>query len=85
MPEQLDAYEAQRRPEMSTYGDSIRWRDKNPDAFRAGAQFALDRLLAQWKQGPFDTFVRDMLTNTAARILAATGDPMLYEREDKGD
>jgi len=40
-------YDAIRRPEHSTLGDSVRCFERDPDVFTAGVQYALDRMLSR--------------------------------------
>lgn len=77
-----DPYTEVRRPEYSTLGDAYRMCEKHPEAFAAGAQYALDKLtgnsgpLSDLRGGVFDR-LQDSLRISAAEILtrALNGEP----------
>ena len=63
----MSAYNEVRRPEHSTLGDAAERFERDPDAFTAGAQNALDRLLNRLSRLPGDLYIETV----AADILEA--------------
>ena len=63
----MSAYNAVRRPEHSTLGDAAERFERDPDAFTAGAQNALDRLLYRFGDPCIETYIETV----AADILKA--------------
>lgn len=75
-----DRYGAVRRDEYSTLGDAYRMVRQDPEAFAAGAQYALDKMHAEWEQylkGVIADHTAEYLSNRAAEILqrAIDGEP----------
>lgn len=75
-----DSYSAVRREEFSTLGDAYRMCRQDPEAFAAGAQYALDKMHAEWEtymKGLIPDHTAKYLSNRAAEILqrALDGEP----------
>ena len=64
-----DRYGAQRRPEHSTIGDAHERRQRDPDAFTCGVQYALDRMVGHIDRILMDPHTAEYLTNLAADWL----------------
>jgi hypothetical protein len=62
-------YDEVRKREYSTFGDALRMRKRSPQVFAAGAQYALDRLLANLRYAPMDDSLRELVEYMAARVL----------------
>lgn len=71
-----DRYNAVRKYEHSTLGDSVERFDRDADAFTAGAQYALDNMLARLDGLPENVW-GDYITGSAADILANVHDGIL--------
>jgi hypothetical protein len=74
MTAQTDRYGLIRRPEHATLGDSIDRFDRDPDAFTAGVQHALDKMTATIDRLLMDPHTSEYLIGTAANILANVHD-----------
>lgn len=68
MTDKTSAYDEVRRPEHSTLGDAAERFERDPDAFTAGAQNVLDRLLYRLSRSPCDPYD---LETVVAEILDA--------------
>jgi hypothetical protein len=72
-----DPYGEVRRDEYSTLGDAYRMCRQDPEAFAAGAQYALDRLTNEHNGLTLEQHKREFLLLTAAETLtrALAGEP----------
>jgi hypothetical protein len=75
-----DPYGAVRRDEYSTLGDAYRMCRQDPEAFAAGAQYALDKMHAEWERymmGIIPAHTAEFLSSRATEILqrALDGEP----------
>lgn len=67
---QTDRYYATRKPEHSTLGDAADRFRRDPDAFTAGAQYALDSMTGTIDRLLMDPNTSEYLISRAAEILA---------------
>lgn len=72
-----DEYAATRRAEHATVGDSIERFDRDADAFTAGAQYALDRLIGHVDRLLMDPHTSEYLIGCASDILRSVHDGKL--------
>ncbi|MBU8830809.1 hypothetical protein [Mycolicibacterium goodii] len=63
-----DTYDLARRDEHSTLGDALERYERDADAFAAGAQYALDRIVADVRALPINLFA-GYICGTAADVL----------------
>lgn len=68
-----DRYKAERNPDHSTIGDSLTQYSIAGEAFTAGAQYALDRIVATIDRVLMDPNTSEYLTHRAADILSGLG------------
>lgn len=77
MTASTDKYAAVRRPEHSTVGDSVERYNRDPDAFAAGAQHALDKLTGSIDRLLMDPNTSEYLIGLAADVLSNVHDGIL--------
>lgn len=72
-----DRYDAIRRDEHSTYGDSVKRFKRDPDAFTAGVQHGLDKMLNHFEMETYRLLsdpLADYIVSRAADILRRVHD-----------